>query len=156
VVCLQVLDTLRNEARVPLPHLREVKEKLAHLGEDMWAKTTLYVLNRRVIFDNPETRRKEEIFSGQGILQIPLRVVRGNMENAVRSLWRREETTVGKIQRKRGVASSEPVIAGTRIPVAAVKAFDAAGYTIDQIREQYPVLTERDVRAALRYTGRAA
>jgi len=50
VVCLKILNTIRNESKVPLQHLREVKEKLEHLGEDVWAKTTLYLLNRRVIF----------------------------------------------------------------------------------------------------------
>lgn len=155
LVCLKVLNTLRNEARVSLPHLREVKEKLAHLGDDIWARTTLYVLNRRVVFDNPETRRKEEIVTGQGVLKIPLKVVQSNMEQAVKELWKRDETTIGKIQRKRGVASNKPVVAGTRIPVSAIKAFHDAGYTIEQIREQYPVLTKDDIRAALKH-GEAA
>jgi uncharacterized protein (DUF433 family) len=155
VVCLKVLNTLRNEARVSLPHLREVKERLAHLGDDMWARTTLYVLNRKVIFDNPDTRRKEEIVTGQGVLQIPLEVVRSNMERAVKELWSRDETTIGKIQQKRGIVGNKPVVAGTRIPVSAVKAFHKAGYTIKQIIEQYPALTEDDVRAALKH-GEAA
>jgi uncharacterized protein (DUF433 family) len=155
VVCLKVLNTIRNEIRVSLPHLREVKEGLAHLGDDLWAKTTLYVLNRKVVFDNPETSRREEIVSGQAILQIPLRVVQGDMEKAVHALWTRDPATVGRIERHRGVASSQPVIAGTRIPVRAIKAFSEAGYSIEQIREQYPTLTDKDIRAALAF-GKAA
>lgn len=155
VVSLQVLNTLRNEARVPLPHLREVKEKLAHLGDDLWAKTTLYVLSRKVIFDNPKSRRKEEIVSGQGILQIPLEVVRGNTERAVQALWARDKAAIGRVNRKRGRVGNRPVLAGTRIPVASIKAFHRAGYTIRQIREQYPVLSDADIRAALSY-GKAA
>jgi len=151
VVCLQVLNTLRNESRVTLPHLREVKEKLAHLGENVWAKTTLYVLNRKVHFVNPETDEVEEVLTGQGVLQIPLKVVQGDMEKAVRALWKRNGASVGRIRRRRGVASSQPVIAGTRIPVRAIKAFHAAGYTVRQICEQYPDLTEADVKAALGY-----
>src|SRR4051794_6182220 len=53
LVCLKVVSALRNEASVSLPHLREVKEKLSHLGDDLWAKTVLYVLKRRVVFHNP-------------------------------------------------------------------------------------------------------
>ena len=155
IVCLKILNTLRNEARVSLPHLREVKEKLAHLGDDMWAKTTLYVLNRKVIFDNPQTRRKEEIVTGQGILQIPLQAAQDSMERAVRDLWKRDDKTIGKIQRQRGVAGNKPTVAGTRIRVSAIKAFREAGYTIEQIREQYPVLTKEDIVAALDY-GKAA
>ena len=69
VVSLRVLNAIRNEARVPLPHLREVKEKLRRLGDDIWSKTTLFVLNRRVVFANPETDGLEEIVSGQCVLE---------------------------------------------------------------------------------------
>jgi uncharacterized protein (DUF433 family) len=48
------------------------------------------------------------------------------------------------------------VVAGTRITVKSIKAFSDAGYSIDQIREQYPVLTAEDIRAALSYRQRAA
>lgn len=151
VMCLKVLNTLRNESRVPLPHLREVKERLAHLGEDMWAKTTLYVLKRKVNFVNPETEQIEEVLTGQVALQIPLEVVQDDMEKRVRALWERERHAVGKIQKKRGLVSSQAVVAGTRIPVRAIKAFHDAGYTVSQIREQYPLLTEADIVAALDY-----
>ena len=84
VVCLKILNVLRNEAKVSLPHLREVKEKLAHLGDDLWAKTTLYILKRKVVFVNPETSRREEVLTGQAILQIPLQAVTSKLETAVR------------------------------------------------------------------------
>jgi uncharacterized protein (DUF433 family) len=151
VVCLNILNTLRNEAKVSLPHLREVKEKLAHLGDDMWAKTTLYVLNRRVIFDNPETKKREEIVTGQGILQIPLEVVRGKMADAVKLLWARDKTKVGAVEKLRTVAHNQPVVAGTRIPVRAIKNFAEAGYSVKKIIEEYPSLTPEDIQAALAY-----
>jgi DNA-binding transcriptional MerR regulator len=155
LVCLKVLNTIRNESKVPLQHLREVKEKLQHLGEDLWARTTLYLLNRRVVFLNPETDRPEEVVSGQGILQIPLKVVRSDMERAVRSLRQRDATTIGKISQHRGLAGNKPVIAGTRIPIKSIKAFSEAGYSVAQIREQYPILADADIRAALKH-GKAA
>lgn len=155
VKCLKVLNTIRNEIRVSLPHLREVKEKLAHLGDDMWATTTLYVLNRRVVFDNRETEQREEVVSGQAVLQIPLRVVQSDMEKAVQVLWGRDPASIGQIDRHRGVASSQPVVAGTRIPVRAIKAFKEAGYSVAQIREQYPALAEEDVQAALGFNEAA-
>ena len=148
-MCLKVLNALRNEAGVSLHHLREVKEKLAHLGDDMWAKTILYVLNRRVVFFNPETSKREEVTSGQVILEIPLQVVKGDMKRAVRLLWERDEESIGGVQQKRGTSNNKPVVAGTRIPVKAIKAFRDAGYSFEQIREQYPVLTNKDIRAAL-------
>jgi uncharacterized protein (DUF433 family) len=42
-----------------------------------------------------------------------------------------------------------PCIAGTRIPVRAVKGFAEAGYDTAGIIEQYPSLTPEDVAAAL-------
>ena len=155
VLCLQVLNELRNESRVSLPHLREVKEKLGHLGEDMWASTTLYVLNRRVIFDHPQADRKEEVVSGQGVLQIPLEVVRANMQSRVQSLFKRDKSTVGKIQKKRGTAHNRPVVAGTRVSVRSIRAFADAGYSIEAIRKEYPHLTEEDIQAALKHSEAA-
>lgn len=149
VVSLKVVNALRNDSKVPLPHLREVKERLLHLGDELWSKTTLYVLNRRVVFVNPGTDKFEEIVSGQGVLQIPLKVVSGDMRDRVRRLRERDPATIGKFERRRNVAHNQEVIAGTRIPVRSVKAFAAAGYTVDQIRAEYPTLTDDDIRAAI-------
>jgi uncharacterized protein (DUF433 family) len=155
VACLKIINTIRNEAKVPLPRLREAKEKLAHLGDDVWAKITLYILNRRIVFHNPETDRKEDVGSGQGVLQIPLQVVSGNLETDIRRMRERDATTIGKIVQRRGTAANKPVIAGTRIPVKSIKAFKDAGYSVEQIREQYPILTVADIEAAINHRAAA-
>jgi uncharacterized protein (DUF433 family) len=149
LVCLKVINALRNDAKIPLQELHDVKDRLSHLGEDMWAKTTLYILRKKVVFDNPATGEKEEASSGQGVLQIPLKVVTGQMEDAVRAMRQRDETLSGKIDKKRGMP--HPMIAGTRIPVKSIQAFSDAGYSIEAIKEQYPTLTEDDIRAAINY-----
>ncbi len=94
LACLKVISALRNEAKVPLQELRRVKSRLVRLGEDLWATTTLYVLGKRVVFDNPETGGKEEVATGQGVFQIPLKVVTGEIEEAIRQprARRRRET----------------------------------------------------------------
>lgn len=150
LVCLKVLSALRNETRVSLHTLREVKERLAHLGDDLWAKTTLYVLGKRVVFDNPETGAREDAGNGQGILEIPLKVVTGDMKRAVADLRRRDDQTVGRIDTRRGGAKN-PMVAGTRIPVKTIQEFAEAGYTIDQILKEFPSLSESDISAALSY-----
>jgi len=155
MVSLKVLNALRNDANVPLPHLREVKEKLAHLGDHLWATTTLYVLNRRVIFHNPELGAREEVVSGQAVLEIPLRVVSGGIEEGVRALRQRDTASIGKTERHRNVAHNAVVIAGTRIPVRSVKAFAKAGYSIEAIQKEYPTLTEADIQAAIDYNEAA-
>jgi uncharacterized protein (DUF433 family) len=151
LVCLKILNALRNEAQVSLPHLREVKEKLAHLGEDLWARTVLYVLKRRVVFHSQDSDVLEEVVSGQAVLQIPLKVVSGTMRGAVQELRRRDTADRGRIERHRNVVRNQAVIAGTRIPVRSIKAFAEAGYSIKQIQTEYPTLTAEDIEAAISF-----
>jgi uncharacterized protein (DUF433 family) len=151
LVCLKVINAIRNEAKITLRELRSTKERLAHLGEDMWVKTTLYIHGKRVVFDNPETGEKEEASTGQGVLQIPLKVVTCQMEDAVRVMRGRKPDAIGRIEQKRGVAQNQPVLAGTRIPVRSIQAFSKVGYSVDQINRQYPTLTKSDIEAAISY-----
>ena len=104
-----------------------------------------------MVFDDPETGGRQEASSGQGVLQIPLRVVTGTMEDAVRAMRERKSALIGTIDRKRSVAQNQPVIAGTRIPVRSLQAFAKAGYSVAQINAQYPGITARDIQAALTY-----
>ncbi|GAA0779546.1 hypothetical protein GCM10009077_23100 [Roseibium denhamense] len=151
LVCLKVLDRLRNEASVSLTHLRKVKKKLAHLGDDLWSKTTLYVLNKKVVVDNPENETKEEVVSGQGVFQIPLKVVTGNLMEAVENSRKRDETQLGSIDKVKILSKKQNVISGTRIPVRSIKAFADAGYSIEEIIQEYPSLTAQDIQAAIEY-----
>ena len=151
LVSLKVLNSLRNDAKVPLLQLREVKRKLAHLGDELWAKTTLYVLNRKVIFYNPDGDVREKVVSGQAILGIPLRVVSNGIEVAIKTLRDRDKDKIGKIEKHRNIAHSMAVIAGTRIPVKSIKAFARAGYSTEEILKEYPALTAADVQAAIAY-----
>jgi len=149
IVALKVLNTLRNDANVSLQHLRDTKTKLLALSESLWAETTLYVHNRRVAFVNPKTDVLEEVVSGQALLQIPLQVASDNMRDAVKRLYERDPDSIGRLEKKRNVASNQLVIAGTRIPVANVKAFADAGYSIEKIKAEYPTLTKADIEAAI-------
>lgn len=49
------------------------------------------------------------------------------------------------------VLVGKPIIKGTRISVELVMDLLAAGYTADQIIEQYDHLTREDIRACLAY-----
>ena len=155
MACLKVLNELRNKAKIPLSHLRQVKQKLARLGEDLWAKTTLYVLNKRVVFDNPDTHEKEDVVSRQRVFEIPLHVVVGDIQKRIDEMRSRESTSIGQIQRRRGLVHNQWVVTGTRVPVRGIQEFSAAGYTDEQILKQYPSLTREDIKAALSH-GKAA
>ncbi|MEM8919319.1 MAG: DUF433 domain-containing protein [Pseudomonadota bacterium] len=147
LVTLQILNDLRNNKKIPLAHLREVSLKLAHLGEERWIATTLYVLGKRVVFENPSSHQREEVVSGQRVFDIPLRVVARNTREKIRALNDRTGKE-GEVEKHRFVSGNRRVFAGTRIPVQAVIDFLKAGYTADQILREYPELTAKDVRSA--------
>ncbi len=48
----------------------------------------------------------------------------------------------------------KPVIKGTRIPVYLIIEFLANGVTEEEILDQYPSLTKKDVKAALLYASK--
>jgi DNA-binding transcriptional MerR regulator len=60
LVSLQVLSDLRNTKRIPLAHLKEVSRKLSHLGDRRWIATTLWVLGKRVVFDDPRSGERRD------------------------------------------------------------------------------------------------
>jgi uncharacterized protein (DUF433 family) len=113
------------------------------------------VLNKKVVFHNPETDSKEEIVSGQAILDIPLEIVRSNMQRAVDAERLRTQDDFGRLEKSRFVAHAQTVVAGTRIPVRAIASFLKADYTDQQIIEEYPSLTSSDIDA-VRKAGLAA
>lgn len=148
LVSLKVVAKLRK--RVPLQRLRQVKEKLADYSPELWRGLTLWVDGDEVAFVHPTSGEPEQIVSGQKIMELPLAETLDDLEEKVRSLLARDEHNVGQIIQKRRVLHNRRVIAGTRIPVSAIRAFHEAGYSVAEILEEYPSLTERDVAAALR------
>lgn len=148
LVALKVLYALRNEGQVSMQHLRGVKHRLMALGAS-WTSTTLFVLKKRVVFFNSATQSREEVISGQGVLEIGLEVETDDMKERVRQWRSRDESLAGRVEKRRGFAGE--VIAGTRIPVSNIKAFSEAGYSVEKILREYPTLTRSDVEAALAY-----
>ena len=149
IVALRTLEVLRIQHSVPLQHLRKVAERLAHLEDELWTKTSLFVVNRRVIFQNPETGRPQEVVSGQYLLGIELKKIISDTRNDVTTLNRRSSDSIGKVRKHRSIARNAWSIAGTRITVGSIKRFHEDGYSVDQIIEEYPDLTRDDVHAAL-------
>ena len=157
LLSLQILNTLRNDLGMSLQHLRNVKEKLAHLGEEKWSKTKLYVIKKEVAFFDEEREEKRAVISGQIVLEpIILEVVKANMLNSIRSMnATRDAQSVGKVERNKAIAHNQPVVAGTRIPVSSIQEFAKEGYTVDQIKREYPSLTEEDIKAAIEHKDAA-
>lgn len=155
LVSLQVLNDLRNNKRIPLGHLKEVSNKLAHLGADRWIATTLYVLAKRVVFENPTTQEREDVVSRQRVFNIPLRVVIRSTRKKIADLNDRS-SVIGTFDQKRYVAQNTRVFAGTRIPVETVLQFVEAGYSPSQITHEFPGLVAADIEAAIALARRNA
>jgi DNA-binding transcriptional MerR regulator/uncharacterized protein (DUF433 family) len=151
IVALRTLGMLRNEYHVPLQHLRKVAQKLSCLADDLWTKTKLYVLNRRVIFHDPQTDLPREIVSNQYVIGILLKTIISDAKKDVDKIQRRAPEKIGQVERSRYINRNKWVVGGTRIPTTAIRHFKEAGYTIAQIIAEYPDLKPRDVKAALRH-----
>jgi uncharacterized protein (DUF433 family) len=151
IVSLKVLNALRNESKVTLQHLREVAVKLAELSEDKWLSTQLYVLKKRVVFKDGDIERYREVAGDQYVMGIALKIVSEGVEQDIERLSDRS-AQAGVIERRRNVNHNAVVVAGTRIPVAAIQRFAEDGFSKEDILREYPSLSELDVRAALSYS----
>lgn len=159
IASLRVLGALVKRYKVPLSHLREVASKLSHLEDNKWTRVKLFVLNKRVNFFDPEAENLREVVSGQyGMGEaIDLSDYLSDTKSDIERLYLRTDDQIGVVERRRRVASNAWVVAGTRIPIKAIRGFHEAGYSIQDILKEYPVLTEKDVKAALEHdTSKAA
>jgi DNA-binding transcriptional MerR regulator len=149
VVALRTLEKLRVQNGVPLQHLRKVAEKLSHLKDDLWTKTTLYVANRKVVFSDPITGKPQEVVSGQFVIEYALQNLIEETNESIEAVGRRSPEQVGKLVKIRGVNRNAWTVSGTRIPVASVQRLYDDGYSIDRIIAEYPDLTKADIQAAV-------
>lgn len=145
LVALRVLNVLRNKYSVSLQHLREVADKLAHDGPEKWTKTTLYVLGKRVVFDDPRTNERQEIVSGQRVFDIPMSVAVADTQDAIKEYNRRPVGVTGDIVRRKFIQENQPVFANSRIPVSAVEEYLERGLGAREILSDFPDLTEDDI-----------
>ena len=91
------------------------------------------------------------MFSAARTLGIPLKTIVADTKRDIEQLQTREDEYVGKVNRVRNVSHNAWVIAGTRITVATIKRFVEDGYSVEQIKQEYPTLTEADIKAAIEH-----
>lgn len=150
VLALRTLAILRDHHKVPMKELKRVAAIFQRDGERPWISRRLYVFQKKVAFDEPQSGRRRNVSDGQFIEDcIELQSVADDIRAKARAMKGRQSETIGKIDRHRFVMANSWVVAGTRIPTAAVKSFADEGYSTQQIIGQYPDLTPADVKAAL-------
>lgn len=150
-VGLKTLARLKNEYRISIAQLEKVANKLLEKGYSHWADTTLYVLNKEVHFKVRNSDKIESLKSGQyGMLEV-VEVIE-DVTNRVIALKERQPKQYGKIENHKFTVRNAFVVSGTRIPIATIYRYLDAGYTSDQIIEEYPSLNKKDI-ASIRKTN---
>lgn len=153
VVSARVLGQLRKHG-VSYSHLVRVHAELSKLSDTPWASTILYVLGKEVVVKAPGSRHRHKLLSNQQVFDIPLKVVISGVRADIAKL--NDQRRTGQIERDKFVSQNQYVIAGTRVPVEAIKSFAAAGYSTAGILREYPGLSAEDVAAALAFGAKTA
>lgn len=155
IVELRTLKILRDGHKVPMSELRRVASVFQKETARPWSGRRLYVLKKRVAFDEPESGKPRNVTDGQFIEEcIELKSVAEDMAAKARVMMGRKPGTVGKLERRKFVMSNSWVVAGTRIPTSAIKSFADEGYSPARIMKEYPDLRREDIKAALEFEER--
>ncbi|MDJ0823145.1 MAG: DUF433 domain-containing protein [Paracoccaceae bacterium] len=152
VVALRVLGELRNEHDVPLQHLRRVRDRFK-LKQSVWKDEEIFVHKKRVYFKNERGNFVHSETDEETLPNIPLPRVIAQVHDEAIQLGIRPSEVIGKKAKAKSVARSAEVFEGTRIPIDMVKEYFDEGLDIDDILSDYPTLTEKDIKAAIRWLG---
>jgi uncharacterized protein (DUF433 family) len=156
LVGLRTLRELRDRYGLSLQRLREIGKWLRETYNEPWSSLRFYIVGRGrtadVIFHDPKseaflsTRRRH-----QAVMKIELEPIARETEEEAKKLTIRSEDQIGKIVQNRYILGNAPVLAGTRIPTAAVWDFYKAGHDAAAILREYPRLTPVDVERAIAF-----
>jgi len=150
LVGLRTIAGLRTT--VSLQELRKLGAWLKEQYQDPWANLTFYVAGGHVLFEDPETRARISAHPlGQMAFPVEMHKVAAETRAAAATLLQRGPEQIGHIQQNRYVVQNAPVLAGTRIPTAAIWDLHQADYSTAAIIAEYPRLTEQDIQAAIEY-----
>lgn len=149
-VGLQAIATLKKNYRIGFSKLEEVANRLKEKGFSHWADTKLYVVNREVHFKEPGSSEVESLKDGQLAMLAVIDVI-DEVRAKVIELKSRSADSRGSVERHRFVSRNSWVVAGTRIPTATIRRYRDAGFSVPEIIEEYPSLTEEDIFAALEH-----
>jgi uncharacterized protein (DUF433 family) len=152
VVGLYTIAILRKRYHFPLQKLRRVGEYLHRYHDTPWSSLTLYVAGREIVFKEPgKSFNLLTAQAGQYVFPIELEEVARKVEAKATRLRNRRPSQIGQIERNRYVVHNAPVLAGTRVPTAAVWNLREAGYSTQAIIREFPRLRSRDVDVAVQY-----
>lgn len=149
IVGLRTLAQLRE--RVPLSELRKLGDWLHRNHDAPWSSLRFYLMGRKVLVADPDSGLKMTLrpLGQQPLPEFEMDEIAQDTRRAIDRLRERQPENVGKIVRHRHVLSNAPVLAGTRIPIAAIWEFHEGGYDTPAILREYPQLLPGDIEAAV-------
>lgn len=155
VVALRTLGILRDRG-ISLQSLKKAGAWLTERYEDPWASLRFGTAGKEFVYYDEQGKPVSVRKVGQCVIEeIPVeKVERAVADEAEQLYTRRRVDEIGQTLKKRTVQSNARCIAGTRITTSAIYGFHKHGYTVEQILRQYPILSEEDVRAAIKAEAR--
>lgn len=135
--------------KVSLQHICAVVGHLQARGyANPLTQLTFATVGREVYFRHEDGTWEGDLRPDQIVIHEVL-----NLEPLLRRIsagFQRDSTLAGRVERRRGAMGSKPVLAGTRVPVDTVLRYLAAGRTVAQILESFPMLAASDIEAVQR------
>lgn len=154
LVGLRALALLTDKYHVPMSELKRAAPELEKRSTNPWSSLALAVVKRKVVFDLDTAPCDAD---GQLIGKfIPLGPIASEVADDTNELRSRDKRLIGLIEQHRFVAHNKPVVAGTRIPAAAIESFLEDGYSDAAIIAEYPSLKRDDIAAVRNYMKDAA
>ena len=144
---LQLLIVAELRDRLSLQHIRRVVEHLRTRGyEEPLRQLVFATVGKELYFQHPDGTWEGGLVPDQVVFHqvLDLEPLRRRIDRA----RRRSPDVVGLVERARGRLGSKEVFAGTRIPVAAVRAYLERGFSDSDVLKEYPDLTAADLDAA--------
>lgn len=156
LVGIRTLGELRDRYRLPLQTLRAIGNWLSERFAEPWTSLRFFIVGKGreadIYFRDPDSgvvvsaRRK-----GQAVIEVQLEPIARQIEDEANKLTLRTNAQIGAVTQNRYVLSNAPVLAGTRIPTAAIWEFHKSGYETSAIIHEYPRLTTLDVCRAIEF-----
>src|SRR5262249_49385787 len=145
LMALMVAAELRKRG-VSLQHIRMIVAHLRDRGyEAPLTELRFATEGQRVYFQHPDGFWESGAAPDQMVLPqvLDLRPLRARLAR----IGERDASRIGRVERRRGVLGSKPVLGGTRVPVETVRRYLESGRSVDDILRAFPVLERDDVEA---------
>ncbi len=149
LVGLRVMVKLRRDNHLSLQCLRAITAHLRKWADQPWGRLTLHLAGTELVFEDPITGILTSACPlGQTVHPqiVRLKEIADDTRQAIIEYRQRKP---GKIGRSRNVQRNKSVIAGTRITTATIWSLYKEGFSSQQIRREFPSLSEQDVSAAI-------